>query len=200
VVAPNPSSALSDRAPAAAELQPEAFETNEPPTFVEQPKPAELPLQAATRPLLGPATWVAGAALWSYVVAGQLVVRVGMPELLGIAFVLGVLVTTAYVACGRSLELLPVRGEDARRARFVKPTWVGVALAAALVFVAALVGAGVGDGAAMLFLLVASCAGVVLGKRFTGRPPERLRGSWRAVGVIAWVAAVTLSLGVLLLS
>jgi hypothetical protein len=193
-VAPNPPSAPSERTRTASELEPDAFHANEPPTIVEEPKPLPVALHAATRPLLGPATWIGGTTLWSYVVAGQFVLRAGTPEVLGVGFVVGVLVSTAYVACRRSLELLPAIGEDARKARFLRPTWRGVGVAAAVVLVASLAWSRAGDGPTMLFLLATSCACVVLGKHYTGKPRTRLRTRWRVLGIVAWVAAVALSL------
>lgn len=198
-VAPHlPPAGTEARAPATPLLASEEFEGNEAPTIVDQRKAAEIASHARTRPLLGPAAWIGGTTLWSYVVAGQFVLRANMPEVLGIAFVVGVLVTTAYVACRRSLELLPARGEDEQKARFVKPTWVGVAAAAGVVFVASLVASGLGDAPAMLLLLIASGGGVVFGQLWTGRPRERLRAGRRALGVVAWAAAVVLGLVVVL--
>jgi hypothetical protein len=193
-VAPQPASTPAERTLTAPELEPDVFHANEPPTVVEEPKSPPVALRAPTRPLLGPATWIGGTTLWSYVVAGQFVLRAGTAEVLGVAFVVGVLVSTAYVACRRSLELLPAIGEDARKARFVRPTWMGVALAAAVVLVASLAWSRAGDGPTMLFLLATSCACVVLGKHYTGKPRTRLRTRWRVLGIVAWVAAVALSL------
>ena len=159
---------------------------------LDEGKPVVLP--SPTRPLLGPALWIGGATLWAYVVAGQFVLRADMPEVLGIGFVVGVMVSTAYLACGRSLERLPARGAEAQRARFVKPTWVGVAVAAGVVVLISLLLTRAGDGPAMLLLLLISLAGVVLGKRFTGRPLTPLRGGRRALGVVLWITSVVLAL------
>lgn len=181
----------------APEVVPEdQFARNEAPTINEQ-KP-ELAFRAPTRPLLGPALWIAGATLWAYVVAGQFVLRAQMPEVLGIGFVVGVLVSTAYLACGRSLELLPARGAEEQKRRFVKPTWVGVLVAAGAVLVFSLIFARAGDGPVMLFLLVSSLVGVILGKRFTGRPRVRLSLGRRVLGFGLWLAAVLLALIVIL--
>jgi hypothetical protein len=179
-------------------LASEEFEGNEAPTIVDERKAAEIGSHARTRPVLGPAAWIGGATLWSYVVAGQFVLRANMPEVLGVALVAGVLVTTAYVACGRSLELMPARNGEEQKARFVKPTWVGFAAAAGIVLLASLVASGIGDAAAMLLLLLASGAGVVVGQRWTGRPRKQLSGGRRALAIVAWVAAVVLALVVVL--
>jgi hypothetical protein len=56
----------------------------------------EEPLQAvaasfrapARHPLLGPAVWVFGVLTWAYVVVGELVVQLGLPEVLGALLVL----------------------------------------------------------------------------------------------------------------
>ena len=205
-VAPNLSSApmgehASDapkHASDAPTLAAEEFEGNDPPTIVDASKAAQVTPQALTRPVLGPALWIASTTLWSYVISGQFVLRSGMPEVLGVGLVVGVLVSTAYLACGRSLELLPARGQEARKARFVKPTWIGVALAAGVLLLTSLVFSRASDGVTMLFLFVLTLVGVVFGKRFTGRPQQRLRGARRALGVGLWIAAVVLSLVVIL--
>lgn len=187
---------IREPVPAPEVVPDDQFARNEPATINEQ-KP-ELAFRAPTRPLLGPALWIAGATLWAYVVAGQFVLRAQMPEVLGIGLVVGVLVTTAYLACGRSLELLPARGAEEQRRRFVKPTWVGVVVAAGAVLVFSLIFSGAGDGPVMLFLLLASLVGVILGKRFTGRPRTQLSFGRRVLGVGLWLSAVLLALIVIL--
>lgn len=78
------------------ELEPSAAAHYPPPP----PIPAEPPQQIAasfrahaTYPLLGPSSWVFGALTWAYVVVGELVVNLGLPEALGVLLVLG---STAY--------------------------------------------------------------------------------------------------------
>lgn len=187
---------ISEPGPTRELIPEDQFARYEPPTINEQ-KP-ELAFRTATRPLLGPALWIAGATLWAYVVAGQFVLRARMPEVLGLGFVLGVLVTTAYVACERSLELLPARGAEEQRRRFVKPTWVGFVMAAGAVLVFSLIFSRAGDGLVMLLLLLSSLAAVMSGKRFTGRAGKRLPFWRRVLGVGLWLAALLLALTVVL--
>ena len=117
-----------------------------------------------------------------------------LPEVLGIAFVVGVLVTTAYVACGRSLELLPDRGETTE-ARFGEPTWSESRPQLGFVR-SSLVASG-------LAMLKRCCccgsegAGVVVGQRGTGDRASRAERR-RALGVLAWAAGVVLGLVVVL--
>jgi hypothetical protein len=57
------------------------------------------------RPLLAQALWLSGAALWAYVVAGELVVNLSLPELLGLVGVLASIGCAWYFAIeGRFLR------------------------------------------------------------------------------------------------
>ena len=157
---------------------------------------ARVPWRAPTRPTLGPALWLGGATLWAYVVAGQFVVLAGMPEVLGLAFVCAVFVSAAFLAVSRTLELMPATGAEERKARVVRPAAFGVGFALAAIVFAAMLGSSSSDtdGLAMLGLMFLGGVGVIAGKRFTGRPLERVSGGRRAFGIALWVMALGLTL------
>lgn len=74
-------------------------QTAEPLPAAHYPPPPPIPKQAPpwgvsvraprAQPLLGPSFWVFGVLTWAYVVIGELVVHLGLPELLGALLVLG---------------------------------------------------------------------------------------------------------------
>lgn len=60
-----------------------------PPLPLDPPEHAAAAFRApVAHPLLGPSFWVFGTVTWAYVVVGELVVSLGLPELLGLVLVL----------------------------------------------------------------------------------------------------------------
>ena len=149
------------------------------------------PLAAAFRPrsthaVLGPSFWVFGALSWAYVVIGELVVSLGLPELLGALIVLS---STGYawvVASGL--------GEGARFApkQLLSLLFGCVLFFFLVVFAVSLLGSHSRSQASAVTLLLwfISVFALLLGRRLTPRePPLRSTGD-RLRTTAIWTFAV----------
>lgn len=148
-------------------------------------------------PVLGPALWLFGTALWAYVVVGQLVVGEGFPEplgALGAVFAVGV---SWYFAVEQSF-LTEEPTPKTRLARILAP--LGIALG--LWLATTLLGTAIGlanrdniDSVITLGLWLFSLIPFFVGRRMTRgarRSPQEM--GRRAVGILLWVGAALVTL------
>lgn len=141
-------------------------------------------------PVLGASLWIFGALLWAYVVMGEWVIHLSLPEGLAVLIV-AIAYGLAWVTSGRGL------GEGAGRWKVVVP---GIA-ALVLFFVILLLVAGLfGSGrrstvaAVTVCLWFFSAAVYVLGRHLRARP-RVTRSRWQAAGtIVLWIVSGLMTL------
>lgn len=151
----------------------------------------------ATWPCLGPALWMAGVLLWSYIAFGRLVLNRGFPELAAIPIVLFCSALGAYAALERSLGCDPAPTPHARRTRIVQATALGFGLFLGAISLAVIIGLTSGedlDAPLSLLLTVAAVVAVFVGRRTTQAPWLADDPARRALGSLLWLASVALTL------
>jgi hypothetical protein len=161
------------------------------------PIPLEVPVEFSPafrqRPrhaLLGPAFWVFGALSWAYVVVGEIVIGLGLPELLGALIVLATAGYAWVVASGLG------DGEPFSLKRLV-PLIVGVLLFVLLIaFTVALLGSHNRSqiSAVTILLWFASVFAVLLGRRWTPRESRPRSTGDRVRTAALWTLSVLATL------
>lgn len=138
------------------------------------------------RPVLGPSLWIGGALLWAYVVMGEWVVTIELPEVLGWLVVLLAYAVSWVFAVRR---LAPER----RRALFVvTPGVLGLVWFVFVVFfISSLLGSSrrsvVAGITVMLWFISAAMFGA--GRQLTAKRRTKLEGWPRAGVAMLWVVA-----------
>ena len=155
------------------------------------PEPQLLPdrqlfRQRRARPLLGPSLWIGGALLWAYVVMGEWVVTIELPEVVGWLVVL-----LAYAGSWT----LAVRRSNPDQRRPLHTILPGIAgffgFAFAVVFTASVLGGSSRKqvAAVTVMLWFVAVAMFAAGRRLTQGRRGRLEG-WQRAGLAAlWVVS-----------
>ena len=137
-----------------------------------------------SRPVFGPSLWIFGATLWAYVVAGELVVNLSLPEPLAVLGVLG----TAGLVFRRAM--VESRREDLAWTSQAVPLLVAFALLFATLFLA--VGLSLsglpGEPLTVALWFVAAFA-VFSGRHRCKRPASNPTSASRLQTVALWVLA-----------
>lgn len=174
--AATPASAGTGTGAAAPAPTPDA-QPSLPPANFQQRKP---------RPVLGSSLWVGGTLLWAYVVMGEWVLTIELPEPLAWLIVLGAYVASWVFAVRR---LSP---EQRRPHLLLAPGVLGIVwFVFVILFTASLLGSSRRSVVAGLTVMLwfVSAAMFAAGRQLTTRRQGRLRG-WRRAGVAAlWVVA-----------
>jgi hypothetical protein len=166
--------------------------------------PPFVPRASSAVTVWGPMLQLLGAALWSYVVMGQLVTSYapGKQSLLlgegtAVLFVLVASVVAWLVAVRRSLVASPAPGTGGRVARAVV-----VGMLASMSWCSVVAGAGIAgksaarnaDGTITVMLLVVSIAAFLYGRRISPRPDSLPTQRGRVVARVLWSGAALLTL------
>ncbi|MFZ5893608.1 MAG: hypothetical protein ACOY0T_21275 [Myxococcota bacterium] len=162
----------------------------------QEPLPPNFRPRAAW-PRLGPALWIAGVLLWSYVTLGRLVVRQGFPE--GVAFIvmLFCLGVSAYFSLEPFQPASSPFGSGGDLSRFGMPVALALLLFVASIVLAVLIGLtsrdDLGDPLAAVLTLIALTA-LFVGRRSSlpasVRPKDPVR---RALGIFLWIGGIALT-------
>lgn len=148
------------------------------------------------RPILGPGLWIGGVLLWAYVVAGEFIVGMELPEGVG-ALALLVSVGLASVFAIRQAALAVPADPSDRLFRIGGPIGIAVALFFAVLVLFTAIGQASDDGLGAEITLVLWCGSLVAfvaGRRLTNPDRSRTRQSGRTVGFFLWIAAGFLTL------
>jgi hypothetical protein len=142
--------------------------------------------RGSRRALLGPAFWVFGTLSWAYVVVGELVIGLGLPELLGALIVLATAGYAWVMASGLG------DGEPFELKRLV-PLILGLLLFVLLIaFTVSLLGSHDRSqiSAVTILLWFASVFAVLLGRRWTPRESRPRSTGDRVRTAALWTLAV----------
>jgi dipeptide/tripeptide permease len=152
------------------------------------------------RPVLGPALWLFGSALWSYVVAGELVVAQGFPEVFGALGVLFALGVTWLFALEHSFLNDPPTPET-RAQRVFAPLGIALALWLTALLLSAAVGLSSNanlDGLITCGLWLFSLIPFFIGRRMTRSRHAELGPSRRALAILLSIGAALVTVVALL--
>lgn len=136
--------------------------------------------------IVGPALWIHGALLWSYVVLGELVVSRKFPEPLAWLIVLGVFVRTWFVA----VRHLPRDSANLWR-RIVSGVLALAIYFFAMAFTTAILGGGGRSGVEALTILLwfFALGSYALGRRMTRAPRPRPSEFSRPLALGLWTVS-----------
>jgi dipeptide/tripeptide permease len=154
----------------------------------------------APHPVLGPALWLFGSALWSYVVAGELVVAQGFPEpfgALGVLFAIGVTWLFAIEHSFRADAPTP----ETRSQRLFAPLGMALGLWLATLLISAVVGLSSRanlDGLITVGLWLFSLIPFFVGRRMTRSQHSQPDAGRRALAVLLRIGAALITLVALL--
>jgi hypothetical protein len=164
-----------------------------PPPPIPREEPVEFPPAFRQRPghaLLGPAFWVFGTLSWAYVVVGELVIGLGLPELLGALIVLASAGYAWVVASGL--------GDGAPFAlKRLVPLILGLLLfVVTIAFTVSLLGSHDRSqiSAVTILLWFGSVFAVLLGRRWTPRESHPRSTGDRVRTAALWTLAVLATL------
>jgi hypothetical protein len=161
----------------------------------------EVDFKARTpHPVLGPTLWLFGSALWSYVVAGELVVAQGFPEALGALGALFALGVTWLFALEHSFRSDPPTPET-RVQRLFAPLGMALGLWLATLLVSTVVGLSSSanlDGLITVGLWLFGLIPFFFGRRMTRSQHSQRDAGRRALGVLLWIGAALVTLVALL--
>jgi uncharacterized membrane protein SirB2 len=166
------------------------------PTFtLEELEPQTTVYRPDSGPFFGQTLWIFGAFLWGYVVIGEFVTNLGLPELSGVVALLGVLA----LAVLRALET--ARANRARWLRQVGPVAAGILLFTLIVLLALSLATSVAvkPGALSVALWFVAAFALFAGRYWTRRDrPRRKLGvwdyfAWAMSGVATLVALLSVS-------
>lgn len=177
--------------------EPAATEPGMETAWLDEPAPAPNFRARATWPCLGPALWMAGVLLWSYIAFGRLVLNQGFPEVAAFPIVLFCFVLSAYVSLELSFACEPPRTPSARRTRQWQATLLAFGLFLGALSVAVMIGLTSQDdldAPLSVFLSILAIVAVFVGRRATQAPWLAADPARRALGILLWLASVALTL------
>lgn len=173
------------------------YDLLQPPVFDERPQAAPDFRARPIWPCLGPALWMGGVLLWSYVSFGRLVLRQGFPEVAGFLSLAACFALSAYVSLERSLSVEPPLSTAAGRTRILQALVLAVGLFLGAVSLAIMIGLTSSedlDAALSLFLSITAIVAIFVGRRGIQAPWLAAEPAQRALGILLWLAAIGLTL------
>jgi len=150
----------------------------------------------APHPVLGPGLWLFGAALWAYLVAGELVVMRGFPEILALLGVLFAVVVTWFFAIEHSF-LTEAPTDETRTRRLFAPLGIALGLWLSTLLVSAVIGLTSNvdlDGLITVGLWLFSLVPFFVGRRMTRSPHASQDSARRALAILLWLGSSLVTL------
>jgi hypothetical protein len=176
------------------------------PAGVGQPPPPPPPITAhdpmiplqfrprRVRPVLGPALWIAGMALWTQIIVGTFVIVKDMPEPIAVLFIL------ATVVAGWVLSVRLRQDTSRFRFRHFAPILVAPLVWAVALFLVMMTASVVGGGAGVTVLLwLVAIGALLLGRRFSGPPRQEPTLLHKVLSTVAVFSGTILAMGVLVM-